>query len=472
MRDFLNEDSIAQRLERKQYPYLNFTGSHNTFDFRGVQLEIDTQLRKQLRHPIHTNELVVSGTSNTLQGLEIVHVGNGTSPGGAAFCVEGDGNTISGFTIRVQGSFPYGYGDLFGKGGPDVIRHQKHSGFLITGSNTKVLNCRLYMRSFGHGFYIQKNAGNVYFEDCYVEGEVRSTDDVLKETSGPAFDVKFRTWTPNREGVFVVTPGYMKSLCEDGYRTYGQNKNITFINCTAKNTRGGFELRTNGGVRLENCTTIGTERAYWVGNGAVIKNCKGDANYGPLLFLEGSGVEVDLCVVPDESDRTVHALATIQGKNNKVLLRPYEEKNRKKELPILVGYTHPEHGEAMSPYGQAPCTNLQLVNETSMPVVWGEQAVAAEQGVLAPKPIFRDPVYDGAADPIVIWNPQVEKWWMFYTNRRATMTELPGVSWVFKTPLGIAESTDGANWDYVGMANLPNLPPECGGDSATYVKLH
>ncbi len=88
-------------------------------------------------------------------------------------------------------------------------------------------------------------------------------------------------------------------------------------------------------------------------------------------------------------------------------------------------------------------------------------------GVLAPKPAFRDPVYDGAADPIVIWNPMLKKWWMFYTNRRATETHLPGVSWVFKTPIGIAESEDGANWSYVGNANFPNLPVETGGDNAT-----
>ncbi len=95
-------------------------------------------------------------------------------------------------------------------------------------------------------------------------------------------------------------------------------------------------------------------------------------------------------------------------------------------------------------------------------------ADCSEQGVLAPKPVFRDPVYDGAADPVLLWNPQVQKWWMFYTNRRATMTELPGVSWVFKTPIGIAESTDGANWTYAGTANFPDLPPVCGGDSATF----
>lgn len=86
---------------------------------------------------------------------------------------------------------------------------------------------------------------------------------------------------------------------------------------------------------------------------------------------------------------------------------------------------------------------------------------------LAPKPVFRDPIYDGAADPVVVWNPFVKKWWMYYTNRRATETHLPGVSWVFKTPIGIAESSDGASWTYVGTANFPNLPKEAGGENAT-----
>lgn len=91
-----------------------------------------------------------------------------------------------------------------------------------------------------------------------------------------------------------------------------------------------------------------------------------------------------------------------------------------------------------------------------------------EEGVKAPKPVFRDPVYDGAADPVVIWNPEVKKWWMFYTNRRANQTQLPGVSWVHGTPIGIAESTDGANWSYLGTANFPDLPEEeCGGKETT-----
>ncbi len=79
----------------------------------------------------------------------------------------------------------------------------------------------------------------------------------------------------------------------------------------------------------------------------------------------------------------------------------------------------------------------------------------AETGAAAPKPLYRDPVYDGAADPVVIWNPQVKRWWMFYTNRRANVPDLRGVSWVHGTPIGIAESADGGTtWKYVGDAEI------------------
>jgi len=50
------------------------------------------------------------------------------------------------------------------------------------------------------------------------------------------------------------------------------------------------------------------------------------------------------------------------------------------------------------------------------------------QSKIAAKPLFRDPIFDGAADPVVIWNRAEQKWFMFYTNRRASMTDLAGVS--------------------------------------------
>lgn len=86
---------------------------------------------------------------------------------------------------------------------------------------------------------------------------------------------------------------------------------------------------------------------------------------------------------------------------------------------------------------------------------------------IAAKPLYRDPIFDGAADPTVIWNPIVKKWWMFYTDRRANVSGLTGVTWVHGTPIGIAESADGgAHWNFVGMAQI-DLPESYGGTNVT-----
>ena len=81
------------------------------------------------------------------------------------------------------------------------------------------------------------------------------------------------------------------------------------------------------------------------------------------------------------------------------------------------------------------------------------------QGKLAAKPLFFDPVYDGAADPVVIWNRAEEKWFMLYTNRRANMRGLEGVSWVHGTRIGVAESSDGgATWQYRDTCDIRYRP--------------
>lgn len=87
------------------------------------------------------------------------------------------------------------------------------------------------------------------------------------------------------------------------------------------------------------------------------------------------------------------------------------------------------------------------------------------QGVRAPQPLYRDPIFDGAADPSIVWQRTSQEWLMFYTNRRAKASpeETPGVSWVHGTRIGVAESPDGANWDYRGTADI-----HVGGGEPTY----
>jgi len=81
----------------------------------------------------------------------------------------------------------------------------------------------------------------------------------------------------------------------------------------------------------------------------------------------------------------------------------------------------------------------------------------------AAKPLFRDPVHDGAADPSLIWNRAEKKWMMFYTNRRADLPSSANkdVAWVHGTRIGIAESKDGGTtWMYAGIAKIPYGEPD------------
>lgn len=77
-------------------------------------------------------------------------------------------------------------------------------------------------------------------------------------------------------------------------------------------------------------------------------------------------------------------------------------------------------------------------------------------------PIFVDPITDGAADPTVIHKGGTNEWWMFYTNRRATL-EGPGVQWVHGSKIGIAISTDrGRSWHYKGTVDGLDDPADPG----------
>jgi hypothetical protein len=67
---------------------------------------------------------------------------------------------------------------------------------------------------------------------------------------------------------------------------------------------------------------------------------------------------------------------------------------------------------------------------------------------------FRDPVFDGATDPVVVWNRSEGCWWMIYTSRRAT-APTPGLGWVHGSDVGVASSPDGGRtWTYRGTLRL------------------
>ncbi|MDF7797959.1 LamG domain-containing protein [Pontiellaceae bacterium B1224] len=378
MEDYLTPAVISATVPdaRMGSAMVAFSGSNNTFDLTGVTIEVNTELLNDFRTKVM--EFYVTGSSNVIKGLTVTDLGDSpTASGGQSFVVDGTNNTIQDVTLHMSGSYPYGYGDLLGKGGGSLVAMRKHSGMLITGLDINILDCSIYSRSFGHLFFIQ-GGRNVYFENCYAEAVTRTTDEMLAETSGPAFDVDFAAVYANYDGQKVITPGYTKSLSECGFRTYGSGGPggyttgaHTFVNCRAKDCRIGFALtRIDGDILVQDCETIGCEAGYNV-DGVTIENSRGDAVNGPLLYLNGQVSTVDLSLVPNEAVTTLHAIATIAGNNHVVTLKKWEDATRGQIHPILVGWSRPAGSNPFSPLGTPATSGITLNNYTELPVTVG-----------------------------------------------------------------------------------------------------
>lgn len=75
----------------------------------------------------------------------------------------------------------------------------------------------------------------------------------------------------------------------------------------------------------------------------------------------------------------------------------------------------------------------------------------------ADAPLFRDPVFDGAADPSITWHRAEEEWWLFYTQRRANV-DVPGKGWIHGSAIGVATATDDGRFLYRGTLDLDIEP--------------
>ncbi len=390
MADYLTPEVLTEikagvdhKQARPPVPMFVFRGGGNRFDLRGVVIEIDTSLYKLLPQGGYTRCLIVAGAGNMISGLSIRNTGPNQGSGGNILSLAGERTVLEDVTLHVHGSFPYGYGDLLGKGGPNLVPLQKQSGIQILGSDSILRRCRVFSRALGHCFYIQVGA-RIRLEDCYAEGVMRSTTDMLRDTAGPAFDLGFRSVYENRDGRHVITPGYMKSLVEDGFRTYGDAGSVTLVNCTAVNTRAGFEIGAKDDVPIktivENCVARGCERGYLIGSQTVVRRCSGDAVNGPLLYLRGgrdSEVELELCGGGPLA--TVHVLATIAGTGHRVRLTDGDHTPNRPQLPIMLGFGMPQHAEMSSPIRPAEAKDIILVNEiVTAPILTSDQVVDAK----------------------------------------------------------------------------------------------
>ena len=287
---------------------LLFTGSNSTFDFTGVRFEFASEI-----FSVYSGWAVQfwpTGNNNIYRNLTMEIIGNKTpNAGGESVHLDGNDNLIEGFHTTVRSCFPYGYGDIFGKGGGSVIGHKKRAGILVRGDRNHLLNCTVMMRSYGHGIFMQ-GAKDALIEGCHVEGETRTIREVLEEegTGSPADNVNFMSvWGYDLR---LLQHNYTFSLQEDGIRAYtnGVNYGTTesrpttgtqVVNCTVIKMRSGVTIGWDyTAKRVENCTVLACETGYWFGSLATAIGCKGDASLGPLVSEDvgrsNSTIEVTL----------------------------------------------------------------------------------------------------------------------------------------------------------------------------------
>ncbi|MFI3292493.1 MAG: right-handed parallel beta-helix repeat-containing protein [Rikenellaceae bacterium] len=372
------------------------SGNNSTYDFEGVTIEVETAVFNAYKGNEFV-ELHIIGSDNVVKNLKLVDVGSKDDfpqNGCVNVIVDGARNLVEGIEIRSTGSKPYGYGEVFGKGGPATIRHKKHSACLVRGDYNHIKGCRIIHRAYGHFLFMQA-AQNPTIEGCYIEGEMVTTDQILAEAgSGSAADnINFKTvWG------YKVPKGYTLSTGEDGIRTYDAgttivdgerfkrgSSNITVKDCTVKHARGGVALTLSKGFKyVENCTLIGCQGGYATGSGGKIVNCRADAAFGAVFstaYERDKDITVDITIMPYEGEAYVgngpKQVAMIMGTGHNITFRRGEGLSEDQELRICLGGNRTGIGN-LAEEQNLRAADLKIVNETKYPIIMGDKTTGIE----------------------------------------------------------------------------------------------
>ena len=400
---YLNKDNVKVKLasgnyqidDAKKIRFMEFTGNNSYFDLTGARFMVDTKLfsRNDLESSNDGNDMYcaieVSGTNVTLVGLYIETYGDtpGKQSKNKIFNVVGDDVTLKDIEIRTAGSSPWGYGSLYGLGGGDV---RKMNGIRVgyPAKNAKLIGCKVHMRAMGHAIFLQ-GAENTLIEDCHVDGLLRTTNAILKETSGYLFDRDFYALKPKHEhkpgyveGTIIgrdgkILPNEIISLSEDGIRMYPEYNghktlNTTVKNCTVTQMRRGIctGLSTSGDKIIDcvvrNCVATG----YNIGNADTVINCSADAKYAEAFcvpYTDAKGAYVEMNILDSRNGLANNLLAKINGTGHEVIIKTadptYIPENLEIKLSVWEGYGNFNKNAVMH------ATDIKLENETTAKVL-------------------------------------------------------------------------------------------------------
>jgi len=271
--------------------------------------------------------------------------------GGALIIVPGNNNRVENIKLTARGSFPYGYGNIYGIGGGNAAGLDKRCGLLIHGKNVTIDSCEFQHRAFGHVIYMGGGFDKVLIKNCLIEGRVRPSNDIYSETNDGDLPKRFDYNV--QFGVLKGLPipkNKMMNLTEDGIRAYPGSGDVTVENCTIKKCRAGIKLyMTSGKAIAKNCTVLDCViEGYSMPSDGEVINCRGNAAYGPLIYIHPadnfykveaahrSKIELELLPAPHAVGN--HVLAAIRGTNNIFKLTQKESPIDAVLRPIVVGY--------------------------------------------------------------------------------------------------------------------------------------
>jgi hypothetical protein len=390
----------------------NFDGENTYFDFRDVTITYDTRiLNGHWAEPFDYDPgkdipvlFGVTAPNQVFRGLEVRGIEKDEweeqtyNPRGAVtWWTEADRIMLWEMSLMNRGSFPYGYATLLGKGGPSAVRVSKHACYRNFGLDNYSIDLELLPRSMGH--ILGTSNGRMVYINLSVEGEQRTTDEMLAETSGPFHDNDYvGSW---REAAGVEpkrpSPGEMRSMGqEDIMRSYNGNVYLKALSCDFRKVQGLSPGKATG-LHVANCTFRRcTRRGIRMSSGGTLVNSSFDVRFSKAVAMGGNTSEntVDIEIVPSPTPPEItrhtniknqladpildyspvamaqegddQSAAQICGVGHDVTLRTDSVEALHSSLsdplqpmPILVGWVR---------HGKQKAEEITLRNETGLPV--------------------------------------------------------------------------------------------------------
>lgn len=395
LRHYASIDNIRVRLTPGVYAidtalshkFMSFTGNNSHYDLSGVVLRINTALFSLFDNPSDADGFYrvidLSGENSIFEGVKIEAFGDkaGYQSRNKIFNVVGSNITLRNVDITTSGSSPWGYGSLYGINGKAV---RKMNGIRVgwPAVGVKIIDCKIHMRAMGHAIFVQ-GANDTLIENCHVDGLVKTTNDLLTEKSGYAYDRGFKV--PKKgyvEGVTVgdngdILPNEIISLSEDGIRLYGNFRgnvtgSTTIRGCSVYQMRRGICTGLGGGADIvENCEVRDCIAAgFNIGNKDTLINCRANAKYSEALscpYGSSSSASVDLNILDSRNGIANNVLATINGDNHTIKLHTNSPSYVPTSMLIAVGT---RRGYAYYQKGIKAATKLKLENETAASIIY------------------------------------------------------------------------------------------------------